>query len=668
MTPESRNTVRSTQATVPHGLAMTRAPGPVRRITRNCAALLLGVIACAPLPAPPVNSPSQAQGSAAAGAPPLPTASAAPTAARWVDETLARLTLRQKVGQLAAPWLAGDFLSTDSDAYDRLREWVVEHGVGALVISIGPPLEIASKLNLLQQLADVPLLVTADMENGPGQRLNGGVVLPYGMNNGGGTFFPPVMALGAAGDERLAYELGRVTALEARAVGIGMVLAPIADVNNNPANPVINTRSYGSDPARVSRLVAAQIRGLEGHGVYAVAKHFPGHGDTGIDSHIDLPLIAVDRARADSVEFAPFRAAIAAGVTGVMSAHITFPALTGDSTPATLSHRVLTGLLQAELGFSGLVVTDALDMGAIVRRYGPGEAMVRAIEAGADLLLMPPDLPAALGAVVAAVESGRLSEARIDRSVRKLLALKAGLGLPERRTVSLDQVPERVAGRAHGAVAEEIARRSITLVRDRAELVPLKLAGAPARPRALSIVYTGDPDALAGRAFHETLAPHLGSLRTVRIDPATSASRLDSLVAEAANADVVLVSTYVGVITGKGSIAMPEPVASLIARLDRTRPTVVTSFGNPYLIEQFPGVGTYLLAWGPEEVAQRAAARAILGEAPITGTLPIAIPPNYPVGSGIHRGGVGATSSSAAAGRDLLDAANGSPHPWPCGH
>lgn len=654
MTPESRHTVRSARAIVPHGRATARAPGPVRRITRNCAALLLGAVACAPLPAPPVDPPSRVQGIAAADAQPPPTVPTAPTAqppptaptaARWVDETLARLTLRHKVGQLAAPWLAGDFLATDSEAYDRLRAWVVDHGVGALVISIGPPLEIASKLNLLQRLAEVPLLVTADMENGPGQRLNGGVVLPYGMNNGGGTFFPPVMAVGAAGDEHLAYELGRITALEARAVGIGMVLAPVADVNNNPANPVINTRSYGSDPVRVSRLVAAQIRGLEEHGVYAVAKHFPGHGDTGVDSHIDLPLIAADRARADSVEFRPFRAAIAAGVTGVMSAHITFPALTGDSTPATLSHRILTGLLQEEFGFSGLVVSDALDMGAIVRRYGPGEAMVRAIEAGADLLLMPPDLPAALEAVVAAVESGRLGEARIDRSVRKLLALKAGLGLPERRTVSLDQVPERVAGRAHGAVAEEIARRSITLVRDRAGLVPLKLAGAEARPRALSIVYTGDPDALAGGAFHETLAPHLRSLRTVRIDPATSATRLDSLVAEAADADIVFVSTYVGVITGKGSIAMPEPVASLIARLDRTRPTVVTSFGNPYLLEQFPRVGTYLLGWGPEEVAQRAAARAILGEAPVTGTLPIAIPPDYPVGSGIRRGGVGATSS-----------------------
>jgi beta-glucosidase-like glycosyl hydrolase/CubicO group peptidase (beta-lactamase class C family) len=662
MIPDSRVTVRTAPAAAPTSRTKRLESGPVRRTVTICAALLLlGAAGCASVPAPPAAAPSGSQ-AAQAPADPGNLGAARESAARWVDETLARLTLRQKVGQLAAPWLAGDFLATDGEAYDRFREWVVEQGIGGVVISIGPPLEIAAKLNLLQQLAEVPLLVTADMEHGPGQRLNGGIVLPYGMKNGGGTAFPPVMALGAADDEGLAYELGRITALEARAVGVGMVLAPVVDVNNNPANPVINTRSYGSDPARVSRLAAAQIRGLQDHGVYAVAKHFPGHGDTGVDSHIDLPLIAVDRARADSVELPPFRAAIAAGVAGVMSAHITFPALTGDTTPATLSPRILTGLLREELGFSGVVVSDALDMGAIVRRYGPGEAMVRAIEAGADLLLMPPDLPAALDAVVAAVESGRLTEARIDRSVRKLLELKAGLGLPERRTVPLDLVAERVAGRAHLAIAEEVARRAITLVRDRDALLPLGVAAgarssadASARPnggprqRALSITYTGDPDPLAGRAFNQMLAPNFASLRSVQIDPATPAARLDSLLAEAAGADVVFVSTYVRVITGKGSIAMPEAVAALITKLDRARPTVVTSFGNPYLLEQFPDVGTYVLAWGPEEVAQRAAASAIIGKSPITGTLPIAIPPDYPVGSGIRRGTVSTTSSAATA-------------------
>lgn len=555
---------------------------------------------------------------------------------RWVDQTLARLTLRQKAAQLLAPWITGAYLAADSDAYDRLRELVATHGIGGVVISIGPPLEVAARINALQELADIPLLVTADMEHGPGQRLDGGIVMPWGLRNGGGTRFPPVMALGAADDERLAYELGRITAIEARAVGIGMVLAPVVDVNNNPANPVINTRSYGADPHRVARLAAAQIRGLQEHGVYAVAKHFPGHGDTGIDSHIDLPTIPVDRARADSIELVPFRAAIDAGVTGIMSAHITFPALASDTVPATLSPRILTGLLQDELGFYGLVISDALDMGAIVRRYGPDEAPVRAIEAGADLLLMPADLDRALDAIVAAVESGRLPESRIDHSVRKLLRLKAGLGLHERRSVPLDHVPHLVGGRAHVAVADEVAARAITLVRDRDHLVPV----AKEHARAVGIVFAADPDPLAGRAFHRTLAPAFRSFETFYLDPATPGARLDSIREQVRDADVVFVSTFVRVITGKGTIALPAEIAEFIAALDHERPTIVTSFGNPYLIQQFPGIGSYLLAWGPEEVAQRAAARAILGEVPITGTLPIEIPPYHPIGAGLIRNGV----------------------------
>ena len=639
----------------------TVRPHPARALTHIAAAtslvVTLATASCGTHPAALHGTTGPANQLGATAEPDIPQRATAMTesATRWVDQTLARLTLRQKAAQLLVPWISGAYLASDSDAYDRLRELIVTHGIGGVVISIGPPLEVAARINALQELADVPILVTADMEHGPGQRLDGGVVLPWGLRNGGGTRFPPVMALGAADDERLAYELGRITALEARAVGIGMVLAPVVDVNNNPANPVINTRSYGADPHRVARLAAAHVRGLQEHGVYAVAKHFPGHGDTGIDSHIDLPTIPVDRARADSVELVPFRAAIDAGVAGVMSAHITFPALAGDTVPATLSPRILTGLLKDELGFDGLVVSDALDMGAIVRRYGPDEAPVRALEAGADLLLMPADLSRALDAIVAAVESGRLTESRIDRSVRKLLHLKAGLGLHERRTVSLDDVPRRVGGRAHTAVADEVATRAITLVRDRDHLVPV----SGQRTRAVGIAYTADPDPLAGRAFHQTLAPAFRSFATYYIDPATPATRLDSIRAEAGKADVVFVSTFVRVITGKGSIAIPAEVAEFIAALDRDRPTIVTSFGNPYLIQQFPEVGSYLLAWGPEEVAQRAAARAILGRAPITGTLPIEIPPYHPIGAGIVRG----TRETATSTHETTSPSTGVPAP-----
>lgn len=563
---------------------------------------------------------------------PLPDEAAAD---RWVEETLARLTLRQKIGQMIVPWIGGEYLAVDSDAHDRLREWIQGHGIGGLIISIGPPLEVAAKLNVLQRLADVPLLVAADMESGPGMRLRGGVVLPYMWDMGGGTRFPPLMALGAAADERLAYELGRITAIEARAVGVHMTYAPVVDVNNNPANPIINTRSYGEDPALVSRLAVAHIRGLQEHGLLATAKHFPGHGDTGVDSHIDLPVITVDELRADSVELPPYRAAIEAGVAGVMSAHIAFPALTGDSVPATLSPRLLTGLLREELGFRGLVITDALDMGGIVRRYGNGEAAVRAVQAGADVLLMPPDIGVAVDAVVRAVARGDLAEDRIDHSVRKLLAAKAALGLHRERTVELDRVPERVGGRAHAAVADELAARSITAARDRDGLLPVE----PSRiRRVLSIVYTEDFDPLAGRAFHAELAEHLPGVEVevVRLDARARPEALDSLLVRADGAEIVFVSTYLRVAAWKGEVAISEPVAAFVERIAVRRPTVVTAFGNPYVLTQFTGVGTHVLAWGQEAVVQRAAARALAGAQAITGVLPISIPPLHAAGAGLR--------------------------------
>ena len=348
---------------------------------------------------------------------PSPSAAVPEDAEAWVEATLAAMSLREKVGQLVVPWIDGSYVARGDAAWEQARAWVADDGVGGLIVSVGPPLEIASKLNLLQREAAVPLLVAADLERGPAQRLTGGTVLPYGIETGGGTDFPPAMALGAADDERLAYEVGRVTAREARAVGIHMVFAPVVDVNNNPANPIINTRSYGADPRRVARLAAAQVRGLQEHGVLATAKHFPGHGDTDVDSHIGLPVVSADRARLDSLELVPFRAALDAGVSAVMAAHIAFPALTGDSLPATLSPALTTGLLRDELGFDGLVVVDALDMGAITEHFSREEAAVRALRAGADVLLMPTDVGATIDAVVDAVRRGELDGGE-DRPIR----------------------------------------------------------------------------------------------------------------------------------------------------------------------------------------------------------------------------------------------------------
>ncbi|MGH7481248.1 MAG: glycoside hydrolase family 3 protein [Longimicrobiales bacterium] len=571
---------------------------------------------------------------------PTPTPAAAPESAvvrepqpqpDWISTTLSALTLEQKAAQLVMPWVDGSYMARGDEEYEKLRRWVVEDGIGGLVMSIGMPYEVAAKLNALQRLAEVPLLVTTDMEHGPGQRLNGGRIYPYGIALGGGTAFPPVMAIGATGDPALAYALGRATAEEARAVGVHMDFAPVADVNNNPANPIINTRSYGEDPAQVAGMVAAHVRGLQEHGMLSTAKHFPGHGDTGVDSHIELPVITVDRARADAVELVPFRAAIEADVAAVMTAHIAFPALTGGVAPATLSPAIIQGLLRDDLGFDGIVVSDALDMGAIVNEYGAAEAAVLTLEAGADILLMPTSVPDAIAAVAAAVRAGRIPEARLDASVRRLLEAKATVGLDRDRTVDLARLPEHVGTPAHHALAREIAERSITAARDRDRLLPI----APGT-RVLSIVYTDDADPLAGRALQAELRARFPDARTALLWGETGSARLDSLAAAAADADVVLFSAFVRVLARKGDVAVAEPVAALVRRLAAERPLIVTSFGNPYILAQFPEVGTYVLAWGQEEVAQVAAARALAGLAPITGRLPISIPPYHAVGDGVQ--------------------------------
>src|SRR5438128_1225831 len=360
------------------------------------------------------------------GAPvPAPPSPIAPIS---VDSLLATLTVRQQVGQLVIPWLSGSYTAFDDSLFQVAARWVDSLEVGGLIISVGSPFDIATKLNALQQRSRLPLLVSADLEWGAGMRVVGA------------TAFPQIMAVGATGDPHDAYTIGAAAGVEGRAVGIHVNFAPDADVNNNPANPIINIRSFGEDPHTVSRLVAEYVRGLHEHGMLATLKHFPGHGDTQTDSHIGLPVITAGYARLDSLELVPFRAGIAAGAAVVMSTHRGFPAFTGSDEPATLSAAVLTGLLRDSLHFQGLVVTDALMMGAIASRYGAGEGAVRAFAAGSDLLLMPADPDSALNAMVAAVDAGRVSTARLDGSVRRVLEVKRRLGLFSRRTVPLDSL------------------------------------------------------------------------------------------------------------------------------------------------------------------------------------------------------------------------------------
>ncbi|HSR42538.1 MAG TPA: glycoside hydrolase family 3 protein, partial [Longimicrobiales bacterium] len=447
----------------------------------------------------------------------------------WVDETLASLTLPEAVGQLVIQWIDGAHLATSGPEFEQLRGWTEEVGIGGFYLSIGTPHAYAAKVNELQRRARVPLLFVSDFEDGgPGMRLSRSYALPSLLPQGGGTEFPPTMAFGAAGDERLAREYGRITGEEARAVGIRLNFAPVLDVNSNPDNPVIATRSFGGDPELVARMGAAFVEGSRAVGVMATAKHFPGHGDTGVDSHLALPSVDADRTRLDTLELVPFQRAIDVGVDAVMTAHVALPAVLGEGAPpATLAPEVLTGLLREEMGFGGILVTDALTMGAISRTWGTSEAAVLALEAGADILLSPGDVTGVVDAVVEAVRSGRVPESRVRRSTRRILEAKARTGLHRDRLVDVDRVDAVVGAAAHLALADTVAERSMVLVRDRRRAVPFR----PGTRRVVSVTFTSDRDLPAGRAFDGALrAGREGEgnepldVRSFRMTPSSSAS------------------------------------------------------------------------------------------------------------------------------------------------
>jgi beta-N-acetylhexosaminidase len=554
----------------------------------------------------------------------------------WIDKTLASLPLREKIGQLIMPWVGGDYTAVGSAEFEQVRKWVQEDGVGGLVLSIGLPLSYAAKLNELQVRSRVPLLIASDMENGPGMRLGNIYALPSMLPQGGGTVFPPVMALGATGSEDLAYQLGQVLGTEARAIGVHLVFGPVLDVNSNPLNPIINTRSFGESPELVSRLAKAYIRGARSKGLMSTGKHFPGHGDTDVDSHLDLPTIRADRAHLDSVDLPPFRAAVGEGIDAIMTAHIAVVGVEGQNAgPATLSRGFMTGILRDEMHFGGLVVTDAMTMGGVAKRYGATEPLIMALEAGADILLMPRNVSDAIETVMTAVRNGRLSESRIDASVRRILTAKARAGLRQGRLVDLNAVDRIVDIPEHTRIAEEVALRSITLAQDRMNLVPLP---RDSTKRIFVVTYADESDLVAGRTFNSIVAERLPGSAMVRADDRTSDAEYAAFGAKADSVDVVLISAYVSPREFIGTVGTQAAFSQFVERIALSgKPIIVLSFGSPYLLSAFPSVSSYLLAWGGSPVSQRAAALALLGEREINGRLPISLPPGLPFGAGIHR-------------------------------
>jgi beta-glucosidase-like glycosyl hydrolase len=568
-------------------------------------------------------------------------------AEKWVQATLKSMTIEEKAGQMIVSSFQSNFLSTDSAAFDALVKSAHEIHVGGFhvfgaselappvllnaaygTVTLGQPLAAASIFNRLQAISKLPLLNTADFESGVGFRI------------AGATAFPRLMTFGAAGDERLAQEAGRVTGEEARAIGVHVNFAPVVDVNNNPRNPVINTRSFGEDPQLVGRLASAYIRGLQSAGVLATLKHFPGHGDTDVDSHLGLPIVKHPRERLDAIELPPFGAGIAAGAAAVMTGHIEMPALDPTpATPTTLSRPIVEGFLRKEMGFGGLVYTDSMGMAGVTAMYGPAEAAVRAVVAGNDVVLHSPDDGAAFRGIVEAMRAGKITEARIHASAERILRAKARLGLHRARAVNLDAVANIVGSRANEAVADAVSERSMTLIKDERNDVPLKV-GPDAAVLYLSVLDypAGWRIAAPSRTFIPELRRRWPNVTSIELSDRTSPSELELVRAMVPRFDAVVASVFVRAASGSGRIDLAQPLQALLRGVARQKkPFVTVFFGNPYVATYMPELPSMLLTYDFYDRAELSAVRAISGEAAIGGRLPIVLPGVAPMGAGLDR-------------------------------
>ena len=579
---------------------------------------------------------------------------------KWADKTLRKMSPEEKVGQLFAIWVRVQFLNDADPIYLQLRDNIRKYHIGSLVMSVpvdGPvllksqPYVAAELLNRLQKSSKLPLIVAADFERGVSMRLNGT------------TIFPHAMAFAATGKTENAEAFGRITALEARAIGVHWNFFPVADVNSNPANPIINTRSFSEDPKQVGDFVAAYIKGAHEGSMLVTAKHFPGHGDTAADSHLGLAQVTGDRARLDAVELPPFRRAIEAGVDAVMVAHVTVPAL--DPAPnrvATTSRAIVDGLLREEMGFKGIAVTDALDMAGLTRIYAKdiGRAAVESFEAGNDMLIIPADLGASYRSVLQAVESGEISRPRLDQSVRKILELKASLGLNKARLADLGQLSSQMAKPENLATGQRIADEAITLVRDNGKVIPLQSFGTPVaglpyqamteeRNRLVAVIFSDDLRTDSGRMLEREILARVPDARVIYVDARSAAGMKPSVVEAVEAAEHVIAALYVVPVAGKAmraagggltnTVAMDNATGALLtAILDRAASrTVVLAMGNPYMIQDFPAIENYVCAFSNATVSETAAVKAIFGEIPIRGHLPVTIPGIASRGDGVER-------------------------------
>ena len=540
----------------------------------------------------------------------------------WTEKTLTNLSLREKIAQLVQIRVPGKFTNRNSPEFLKIAEQIQRNHVGGLVLFAGNIYESAILLNELQSMSKVPLLVASDFERGASFRIEDT------------TSFPWTMALGATGSEQLAYQQGLITARESRALGVHWIFAPVVDVNNNPDNPVINIRSFGEDPELVARLGAAFIRGAKKGGVLTTAKHFPGHGDTATDSHIGLPVVQSDMARLRSMELIPFKRAIAEGVDSIMTAHVAVPRITGESKiPATLSAKILTDTLRDTLQFQGLVVTDALEMAGVTDQYWCGLAAIRAIQAGADVLLLPPDATVAINEVERAVKRGEISRARIDASVRKILNAKSRMRLQRNRLVELSQIGEAVASPQNLQLAQEIADRSVTAVKDDAHLLPIN----PLKETQIfSLVMASDLESSPGAVFQKEMRRRFPSVRTAWANARIPEDLSTTIDAAVDRADLIVCSTLVRLTSGQNGVSIPQNQQRILRKLLASKkPVIWIALGNPYVLRLVPQIGTYLCTFSYSDTSQIAAAKALSGEIAIAGKLPVSIPEYAKIGDGL---------------------------------
>ncbi len=583
---------------------------------------------------------------------------------KWAQRTLKKLTREEKVGQIIMVQGLAEFQNIQSPAFLTMQENIKKYHLGGIIITVrvdGPlllrnqPYEAAMMTNRLQREAALPLLIAADFERGLSMRL---LATP---------FFPYAMAFGATHRPQYAEAFGEVVARESRAIGVHWNFFPVADVNSNPLNPIINTRSFGEDPRQVGEMLAAYIRGARQGGMLSTAKHFPGHGDTDTDSHLELARVSGSVDRLNSVELPPFQKAIDAGVDSIMVAHVTVPSLDPDPNKvATISHKIITGLLKDKMNFKGLVVTDAMNMRALTGIYkaagqnAAGQAAVDAFKAGNDLILMPSDLEGAYNGLLSAAVSGEIAAAELDQAVLKVLRAKASLGLHKARLVDVEDIAVKVARPTDLALAQEVADAAVTLVLDKSSALPALQAArlqkrGTSTPRlaydqreevagegVAALIIVDDLRNDVGRVFERELRQRIPDVKIIYADNRIAGVLMETVTSAILDAKAVIVAVYATPSAGRGSVGLRSGTGALLDRVLKIAgsKTAMFAMGNPYVAVNFPLVQTYFCTFSNAVTSETAAVKALFGEIALKGKLPVTLPKIAERGTGIERAAV----------------------------